>query len=62
MNIVCFGIWTGGESLTWIKFLNSYRDINIADIWGKIQVYPPKNFLSPISLKIREIILLVNLF
>ena len=32
-------------------------------IWGKIrQVYPPKNFLSPISLKVREIIVLVNLF
>ena len=31
--------------------------------WGKIrQVYPPKNFLSPISLKVREIIILVNLF
>ena len=30
---------------------------------GKIrQVYPPKNFLSPISLKVREIIVLVNLF
>ena len=32
-------------------------------LWGKIrQVYPPKNFLSPISLKVREIIVLVNLF
>ena len=32
-------------------------------IWDKIrQVYPPKNFLSPISLKVREIIVLVNLF
>ena len=32
-------------------------------IWGKIrQVYPPKNFLSPISLEVREIIVLVNLF
>ena len=32
-------------------------------IWGKIrQVYPSKNFLSPISLKVREIIVLVNLF
>ena len=32
-------------------------------IWGKIrQMYPPKNFLSPISLKVREIIVLVNLF
>ena len=31
--------------------------------WGKIrQVYPPKNFLSPISLKVREIIVPVNLF
>ena len=30
---------------------------------GKIgQVYPPKNFLSPISLKDSEIIVLVNLF
>ena len=30
---------------------------------GKIrQVYPPKNFLSPIYLKVREIIVLVNLF
>ena len=33
------------------------------DIRGKIrQVYPPKNFLSPISLKIRKTIVLVNLF
>ena len=32
-------------------------------IWGKIrQVYPPKNFLFPISLTVREIIVLVNLF
>ena len=32
-------------------------------IWGKIrQVYPPKNFLSPISLKVRKIIVLVDLF
>ena len=32
-------------------------------IWGKIrQVYPPKNFLCPISLKVRKIIVLVNLF
>ena len=31
--------------------------------WGKIrQGYPTKNFLSPISLKVREIIVLVNLF
>ena len=30
---------------------------------GKIRhVYPPKNFLSPISLKFREIIVLVNFF
>ena len=35
----------------------------IIRVWGKIrQVYPPKNFLSPISLKVREIIVLVNLF
>ena len=35
----------------------------IVDIWGKIrQVYPPKNLLSPISLKVREIVVLVNLF
>ena len=32
-------------------------------IWSKIrQVYLPKNFLSPISLKFREIIALVNSF
>ena len=32
-------------------------------LWGKIsQVYPSQNFLSPISLKVREIIVLVNLF
>ena len=32
-------------------------------IWGKIrQVYPPKNLLSPISLKFCEIIVLVDLF
>ena len=32
-------------------------------IWGRIrQMYPPKNFLSPISLKVREIIVLLNLF
>ena len=31
--------------------------------WGKIrQVYPPKNFLYPISLRVRKIIVLVNLF
>ena len=35
----------------------------VSNRWGKIrQVYPPKNFLSPISLKVREIIVLVNLF
>ena len=42
-------------------------DVNINHlkiyIWGKIrQVYLPKNFLSPISLKVREIFVLVNLF
>ena len=32
-------------------------------IWGKIrQVYPPENFLSPISLKVRKIIVLMNRF
>ena len=37
--------------------------IYVCYTWGKIrQVYPPKNFLSPISLKVREIIVLVNLF
>ena len=41
-----------------------YLEILISgNIWGKIrQVYPPKNFLSLISLKGREIIVLVNLF
>ena len=39
------------------------RFYNFKNIWGKIrQVYTPKNFLSPISLKVREIIVLVNLF
>ena len=35
----------------------------ILQIGGKIRrVYPPKNFLSPISLKVREIIVRVDLF
>ena len=39
-----------------------YYNIIYYYIWGKIrQVYPPKNFLSPISLKVCEIIVLVNL-
>ena len=30
-------------------------------LWGKIrQVYPPKNFLSPISLKVRESLYSIN--
>ena len=38
-------------------------DIIHTDVWGKIrQMYPPKKFLSPISLKVHEIIVLVNLF
>ena len=37
--------------------------VTLFKMWDKIrQVYPPKNFLSPISLKVREIIDLVNLF
>ena len=35
----------------------------LSGIWGKIrQVYTPKNLLSPISLKVRKIIVLLNLF
>ena len=42
---------------------NVFSYVDISNIRGKIcQVYPPKNFLSPISLKVREIIVLVNLF
>ena len=42
---------------------NSLLTYSYYYIWGKIrQVYSPKNFLSPISLKVREIIVLVNLF
>ena len=42
----------------WVHSFSNY----LIMIWGKIrQVYPPKNFLSPISLKARKIIVLVNL-
>ena len=41
----------------------SRQVIGTENKWGKIrQVYPPKNFLSLISLKVRDIIVLVNLF
>ena len=40
-----------------------FTSITFYLLWGKIrQVYSPKNFLLPISLKVREIILLVDLF
>ena len=47
------------------QFSNKSLERNKKNIytWGKIrEVYTPKKFLSPISLKVREIIFLVNLF
>ena len=48
------------------KVCNSVTDpksIMRCYIWDKIrQMYQPKNFLSPVSLKVREIIVLLNLF
>ena len=49
--------------MTFVMHLERLFTPKHQDNWGKIrQVYPPKNFLPPISLKVREIIVLVNLF
>ena len=45
-----------------LKYLENERQLSQI-IWGKIrQVYPPKNFLTPISLKVRKIIVPENPF